>query len=130
MVIFIPVTYSSRKAFYTSAITFFLFVFLISPFFSRAQQVNGLITDFGGYWKSDSAALNPLFPNTSHNVLAFNVGTKTYSTGVNNAELTSKGISYTAGNFKALPITSITGTVPGPPIYMALAGNYDGVSSG
>ncbi|MGI8634380.1 MAG: immunoglobulin domain-containing protein [Segetibacter sp.] len=109
---------------------FSLLIFLFSSFLLKAQQVTEVITDFGGYWRSSSTANNATNPNTSHNVLAFKAGTQIYSTGVNNSVLTSKGVAYTTGNFKALPITSITGTVPGPPIYMALAGNYDGVPNG
>ncbi|MCW3108867.1 MAG: hypothetical protein JWQ09_3373, partial [Segetibacter sp.] len=130
MVIFTLSKKNYRKNFFSVKTVFSLCFFLLSSFFTNAQQANGVITDFGGYWRSDSASLNPVFPNTGHNVVAFKVGSTIYSTGVNNSLLTSKSISYTAGNFKALPITSITGTVPGPPIYIALAGNYDGVSNG
>lgn len=108
----------------------FIMFLSISSSLLRAHHVNAAITDFGGYCRSDSAALNPVYPNTSHNVVAFKVGTTIYSTGTNNTLLNSKGLAYTVGNFKALPITSITGTVAGPPLYIALAPNYDGVSAG
>lgn len=123
---------SSNRACNSAFKTTFFFTFsLLCSIITNAQQVNGIITDFNGYWRSDSAALNATFPNTSHNVVAFKIGSTIYSTGINNSLLASKNITYTAGNFKALPITSITGTITsGAPIYIALAGNYDGNPTG
>jgi len=116
---------------YLGRFSFLVLLFSFSVHFLNAQQVTEVVTDFGGYWRSGSTSLNSTRPNDSHNVLAFKAGTEFYSTGVNNAILNNKGLTYTTGNFKALPITSITGTVTsGSPIYIALAGNYDGVPNG
>src|SRR5207253_198318 len=127
MVIFTRIKKNSRRWGF-SKISFSLSFFLLSSFLSKAQQVTEVITDFGGYWRSSSTALNATLPNDSHNLLAFKVGTKMYSTGVDNTALTSNGVSFTTGNFKSLPINSISGTVTQS--YIALAGKYDGVPNG
>ena len=97
----------------------------------NAQQVTEVITDFHGFWKSGTSALNATFPNTSHNVLSFKYHNVNYSTGVNDTKLTDSSIVYTAANFRAFPVATVGGTVTsGGSIYIALAGNYDGVPSG
>ncbi|MCW3110652.1 MAG: C-terminal target protein [Segetibacter sp.] len=127
MVIFTRIKKNNRRCVF-SKIAFPFSFFLLSSFFLKAQQVTEIITDFGGYWRTNSTTNNTTLPNDSHNLLAFKVGTKIYSTGVNNTVLTSNGVSFTTGNFKCLPITSITGTVKQS--YIALAGKYDGVPIG
>ena len=109
---------------------FFTFIFLLSSFLSNAQQVTEIITDFGGYWRTTSTANNTTKPNNSHNLMAFKVGGTLYSTGVNNTVLTNNAISFTNGNFKCLPITSVTGSVTSIPSAIGLAVNYDGVPGG
>jgi hypothetical protein len=109
-------------------------VFLIAACASltaNAQQVTEVITDFGGYWRSSSTTNNTVFPNNSHNVLAFKAGTQMFSTGIKDSVLNSNGISYVPGNFKALPISSIDATVTAnSSIFIALAALYDGNPTG
>jgi|GEM_PF-4548864 len=70
-----------------------------------AQTVTRIITDFGGYWSTTTTANNSIHPNSDHNLVAFQVGSGAiYSTGVNNTILNNYGITYTPGNFKALPV--------------------------
>ena len=108
-----------------------LSLLLSGTFLCQAQSITEIVTDFGGYWRTTSAANNPVLPNDSHNVLAFKLGTVLYSTGVDNSILTSNAITYTNGNFKSLPITSINGVTTSTAIsVIALAGNYDGVTNG
>ena len=109
-------------------------VFLLLCLFSivdaiQAQQVTEVITDYNNFWKSGTAALNPVYPNTSHNVLCFKYNNVNYSTGVNNTRLTDSSITYTAANFQAFPVATVGGVVVSG-VYIALAGNYDGVPNG
>lgn len=89
--------------------------------------INRIITDWNGYWSSTSATVAPNQPNTHHNLTAFRYGTTIYSTGVDNARLnTSVGAAnYTAADFRALPINTITG-VTGSASYLAMGSLIDG----
>lgn len=93
------------------------------------NAVTEIVTDYNGYWKSSSASINPVKPNNSHNLVSFSFNGQRYSTGVNDALLTNKGLSFVAGQFKALPMQSITGTVNGN-TKIGLGEMYDGVSNG
>jgi len=111
---------------------FFLLILAI-PFAktTNAQQVTEVITDFGGFWKSTTAANNATWPNNSHNVLSFKYNSVIYSTGVDDVKLNSNSITYTAGDFRAFPVSSVGGTVTGgASIYIALASQYDGIPNG
>lgn len=91
---------------------YLLLTALLSFLFSTAQ-VTEIWTDYNNYWTSSSATINPVKPNTSHNLLAFRWNGTNYSTGVNNPKLTEKGITFTPTKFRALPINSVplgTGT--------------------
>ena len=106
----------------------FLFIFIA---IAGKAQVTEIYTDFNGYWKSTTTVLNATLPNKSHNVLGFTNGGTTYSTGVKDSILTANSVSFTAANFKALPITSIGGTInSGTATYIALGALYDGVTNG
>ena len=108
-----------------------LFLILLLSNSVKAQQVTEVVTDFGGFWKSTVGALNPTFPNTSHNVLSFKYSAVTYSTGVDDNKLTTNGVSFTAGDFRAFPVATVGGTVTGgASIYVALASRYDGIPNG
>lgn len=89
-----------------------------------------IITDFGGYWSSTTASANTTNPDDSHNLLGFNFGNTFYSTGANDATLTSNGVSFTAGNYRALPVAGIIGSSSsGGSIYIAAAARVDGNAS-
>lgn len=79
----------------------------------QAQAVSEIVTDFNGYWKSSNTAINSVKPDNSHNLVSFTYNGIRVSTGVNDALLTSKGLSYIPGDFRALPMLNITGTPSG-----------------
>lgn len=111
-------------------------VFLLSlaftflAFLSKAQNnVIRVYTDFGGYWQSSTGSNSAIQPNNSHNLLAFRVGSTTYSTGVNDALLTTKGVTFTQQRFQALPVASVpTVNLNGSsnPIVIGVGSQYGG----
>ncbi|MEP7165297.1 MAG: immunoglobulin domain-containing protein [Ferruginibacter sp.] len=107
----------------------FLLLFINLTSSLSAQQVTEIITDFKVLWKSTTAAPNATYPNTSHNLLSFKYNNVVYSTGANDAKLNDSSIIYTAANFQAFPVVSVGGVV-GSGVFIALAGNYDGVPNG
>ncbi|MGB5384913.1 MAG: hypothetical protein WBN19_13735, partial [Lutimonas sp.] len=46
-----------------------------------------LYTDFNGYWSSSTSAVNATEPNSDFNLLAFQIGSQTYPTGVPNSRM-------------------------------------------
>lgn len=120
-----------RQRFANLKLIAFIFFLSVWSSFAKAQQVSEVITDFGGFWKSAVGSLNPVYPNTGHNVLSFKYNSVVYSTGVDDSKLTANSISYTAGDFRAFPVATVGGTVTsGASIYIALASRYDGVPNG
>lgn len=109
--------------------------FLAALFLSKqikaqaSQTVTGIITDFNGYWKTNTTANNPINPNNSHNLLAFTFNGVTYSTGVNNALLSTNGESYLTGDYRSLPVSNISGTIS-TNTKVALGQLYDAVNGG
>jgi hypothetical protein len=93
------------------------------------QSVTGIVTDFNGYWKSDTTSVNPVKPDNSHNLLAFTYKGATYSTGVNDALLTSKGQTFIPNDFWSLPVGTISGTITSN-TKVGLGEKYDGVTNG
>lgn len=90
----------------------------------HAQSVKEIVTDFKGYWKTgDTAKLNK-----SHNLLSFKIKNTRYSTGVNDSILTAKGLTFTPGDFRALPFSTIS--APNSNTYIGLGQLYDGVNNG
>jgi hypothetical protein len=94
--------------------------------YSTLPTVTRIITDFGSFWDTNTTTTNPIFPDNSHNLMAFSYAGTTYSTGVNDAGLTSRGVSFTPGVFKALPavLTGTTGTSAS--LYIAAGKKLDG----
>lgn len=78
---------------------------------AQSAVVSKVYTDFGGFWYSGGSFSQ--LPNNSHNVLAFVYNGITYSTGVNDALLNTKGITFTASSWYALPaiLTGAPGNV-------------------
>jgi hypothetical protein len=90
-----------------------------------------MITNFGGFWSSTTITNNSVVPDNSHDLLAFQYGGVLFSTGVNDGTLTSHGVTFTAGNYRALPIAGIAGTSNSTnAVYLALAELVDGVTPG
>jgi hypothetical protein len=84
-----------------------LLILAILSFFSGSAQVNQIWTDYSTFWTSSSTSINPVKPNTAHNLLAFRWNGTNYSTGVNNTKLTDNGVTYTSTKFRGLPINSV-----------------------
>ncbi len=93
--------------------------------YSSFPSVTGIITDFGSYWNTNTTSNNSVYPNDSHNLLSFTYNGITYSTGVNDATLSNKGVPYTVGTFKALPAI-LNGTSIGGSLYIVAASKVDG----
>lgn len=102
---------------------------LFIPFNSNSQAVSGIITDYQGFWKTTSTAHNSNKPDDSHNLLAFTYNGVQYSTGVNDAMLTSHGETYVASDFWSLPVEQITSALTSN-TKAGFGALYDGVASG
>ncbi|RYY09870.1 MAG: hypothetical protein EOO04_37745, partial [Chitinophagaceae bacterium] len=96
----------------------------------RYTITSGISTDFNGFWNTKDSLVNAVAPDNSHHMLSFTADGVTYSTGVKDSILTARGISFSPGNFKALPVASVNGnTSSGGSVFIALAKNVDGSSS-
>ena len=95
----------------------------------KAQSVTEIITDYNGYYKTGAGAVNAVKPDNNHNLVSFSFNGVRYSTGVNDALLTSRGDNFTPANFRALPMTNITGT-PNGNTKIGLGAMADGVYNG
>src|SRR5574343_365673 len=71
--------------------------------YSTYPTVSRIITDFGGFWNTNTTLNNGTYPNDAHHLLAFTYSGVTYSTGVNDASLINNGVTFTSGNYKSLP---------------------------
>ena len=100
---------------------------LLVAAFSQAQ-VTQIWTDFDTFWTSSSTSINPTRPNTEHHLLAFRWNGTNYSTGIDDAKLTSNGVTYTALKFRALPIDEVPLTGGGS-YYIGLGALVDGLAT-
>ncbi|MGI4870020.1 MAG: T9SS type A sorting domain-containing protein [Janthinobacterium lividum] len=120
---------------------------------TSASYVTEIVTTYGGFWDSgtgsgtnaplNSSTTTPVKPDNSHLLLAFVVNSgmatvngasitlakKYFSTGVNDALLTTKGLAYTPGNYQALPVSALSGTISSN-TKVALGQLYDGKDNG
>lgn len=104
--------------------------FVLLAHVSFAQfNVTEIITDYGGYWKTSATSINTVKPDNSHNLVSFSYKNVRYSTGVNDALLTAKGQPFVAGDYRALPVNSVSGAVTSN-TKIGLGYLYDGVSNG
>ncbi|MGL2992753.1 DUF7507 domain-containing protein [Flavobacterium sp. TSSA_36] len=75
---------------------------------STSSVVTKIYTDFNGFFTSASATTDATKqPDTENNLLAFDWNGKTWATGVDNAVLTSKGVTFEDTKFRALKIFDI-----------------------
>jgi hypothetical protein len=95
----------------------------------NAQDVSEVITDYNGYWKTSSTAVNSVKPDNSHNLLSFSYNGTRYSTGVNDASLSAHGETFTPEVFHALPMQNFTGTITSN-TKIGLGAMADGVYNG
>jgi hypothetical protein len=98
---------------------------LIGP---QCFTVTQLWTDFGGFWTSSSTAINPVKPNNSHDLLAFKMGSSVYSTGADDAKLSTNGVQFMPQVYKAIPFSSMP--TSGTAYFAGFGQLYDGINNG
>lgn len=132
------ISVSFREEFLRRRVLMSLFLLAITLLFyigTKAQAtatssvITEIITDYGGYWKSNKSSLNPIKPDNTHNLLSFNYNGGRYSTGANDSLLTARGDKFVAGDYRALPVHASTGTVTSN-TKIGLGAMYDGVYNG
>jgi hypothetical protein len=106
-----------------------LLLLLVSVRGLSQYNVTEIITDYQGYWKTSSTAINSIKPDNSHNLVSFSFNGTRYSTGVNDALLASNGLSFIAGDYRALPVNSVSGAANAN-TKIGLGYMYDGVANG
>ena len=109
------------------AVLWLLFLLPLSVF--SQQSITGIITDYNSYWKTSVSSINPIKPVNSHNLLAFTFNGTQYSTGVNDATLSSRGQNFVPGDFWSLPLAGYSGTINSN-TKVGLGQMYDGVHNG
>jgi len=92
--------------------TVIIFLFLISlKITGQSNTITRIHTDWNrtgtNYWTSNSATGVGNRPDNVNNLLAFEWRGTTFSTGVNDARLTTNAVSYSAQNFRALKIQNL-----------------------
>lgn len=90
-------------------------MFSINPAPSTTVPISSISTNFNGYWRSNiqfPSFINTTQPNTSHELLSFSLNGNTYSTGVNDNTLVANNVTFTPGNYRALPIAGLQGSLP------------------
>lgn len=97
------------------------------------KPVSRIYSDYAGFWDSETSAVTK--PDNSHNLLAFMwdpdgsgpLLPKTFSTGVNNGILSTKGVAFTAGSYIALPVYTIP--TPDSDTYIGVGQMYGGAGN-
>ncbi len=118
----------------------------IAPIATPAGSgITQIITNYNGAWNTTTANQNSVQPDTGHSVVGFRYGGVFYSTGSEAAVtsvLSTAGFAsgtgtaantYFPGNFRALPVKNISGTVPAltstNPCLIVLGNKTDGSST-
>lgn len=112
--------------------TSFLVVMIASLFVStitNAQAVTEIVTNYNSYWRSGVGNINTVKPDNHHELISFSYNGTRYSTGVNDALLTSQSLPFTPGLYQALPMTTIAGSANGN-TKIGLGAMVDGVLNG
>lgn len=102
---------------------------LFSSHNGLTQSVSEIITDYNGFWRSEHVGINSVKPLNSHNLLAFTFNGTRFSTGVNDTVISNRGLPFIPGDFKALPVASITTNIISN-TKVALGAMYDGTLNG
>lgn len=113
-----------------SLLTAGLLGLLVQAHAQTVTNVTEIITDYAGFWQSGVGAINPAKPDNSHDLLSFRVNGIRYSTGVDDALLTSRAISFVPGDFKSLPVGLINSGTVTSNTKVGLGALYDGVANG
>ena len=88
------------------------------------SEVTDLYTDLNGFW--DLTSTETKLGVVDHNMIGFEYNGVTYSTGVDDAALTSNGITFTPANYKALPINQIQYAAGNTTLFQTFPGYLDG----
>ena len=81
--------------------------FMISFNMMSQNTITRIHTDWKGYWTSNGTTGVNNRPDTANNLLAFAWNGTTYSTGVDDANLTSRGVTFDPQKFRALKIQTL-----------------------
>ncbi|MGC4128677.1 MAG: Ig-like domain-containing protein [Bergeyella sp.] len=104
------------------------------------NQVTKIYTDYnavtkhydapgtGGLWNSQTYTADADRPRNQHHLLAFTWKGTTFSTGIDDAKLTSNGVVFNSEKFQALPVSNFVPS--GTSVYLQLGEYWDGVSGG
>ncbi|MGB3605543.1 hypothetical protein, partial [Psychroserpens sp.] len=96
---------------------------------SNVTKITEIFTTYDGFWRSSQWKADPtnnsLKPNTNHDLLAFTYDGVTYSTGVDDALLTSNGVAFSPQLFFAYTTNGVDG-VTQPNNYLATGDLVDG----
>jgi hypothetical protein len=100
---------------------------------TTANYVTEIVTDYGTYWRSGNgitgnAVVSPIKPDKSHNLIAFSLNGKRYSTGVNDALLSANELTYAPGKYQGLSVVGATAISTNTKV--GLGQLYDKVSNG
>ena len=90
----------ARSGYSTGSLAGFIFL----------ENIDRMITDFDGYWSTTTSSNNSIFPDLSHNLLAFKFGSTLYSTGVSDTALSNRNITFTSALWNAFPVNNLTGS--------------------
>jgi hypothetical protein len=114
---------ASRLTIYT------LLLLMFFPLVSCAQAVTEIITNYNGYWRTGTSAMSSTKPDNHHELISFSYNGTRYSTGRNDALLTSNGLTFSPGTYNALPMTNIAGAATSN-TKIGLGAMADGVFNG
>ncbi|WP_026755299.1 T9SS type A sorting domain-containing protein [Sediminibacter sp. Hel_I_10] len=96
---------------------------------SNVTKITEIFTTYNGFWRSSQWKADPtnqsLKPNTRHDLLAFTYNGVTYSTGVDDALLTSNEVEFSTQLFYAYTTNGVDGITQGAN-YIAMADLIDG----
>jgi hypothetical protein len=95
----------------------------------NAQAVTEIVTNYNGYWRTGTSAVSAVKPDNHHELISFSYNGTRFSTGVNDALLTANGLTFSAGQYSALPMTNIAGAANGN-TKIGLGAMVDGVYNG
>lgn len=96
---------------------------------SNVTKITEIFTTYNGFWRSSQWKADPanldLWPNTSHDLLAFTYDGVTYSTGVDDDLLTTNGVTFSSQLFFAYTTNGVDG-ITQPSNFLAMADLIDG----
>jgi len=90
--------------------------------------IDKIITDFNVIWSSTEASSDPAKqPDSRHNLLGFSNNGTLYTTGVSDLTIVlNLNLFFDAGDYRALPIGSISGNTTGSQNFLAFGTKVDG----